>query len=274
MRAARLGRDYLLDCLGLARFRIDFAARQIAVSPAPDCAASTLVHLLLDQVLPRAVCHEGRVVLHASAVALRDGRVMAFTGPSGRGKSTLAFAMQRDGHRVLTDDCVLLEPEASGARAIPAYPSLRLWPDSAAALSAVAGSEVEGFGPMAQYTVKSQLKLRPSAGADAEQPHVLSALFLLEDPGRAETDRVDIAPVSGSVAIMTLIEAMFALDVVDRASIRRGFESIQRLADRIPTYRLAYRRDYAELPRVIQRITDLNQETYENLDVGLSHSTQ
>ena len=86
MKSARLEGDYLLRIFDLAVFRIFFGERRIEAYALAECPPSTMAHLLMDQVLPRVICHQGRAVIHASAVQLPDGRAVAFTGPSGRGK--------------------------------------------------------------------------------------------------------------------------------------------------------------------------------------------
>jgi hypothetical protein len=53
---------------------------------------------------------------------------------------------------------------------------------------------------------------------------------------------------------MALVEAQFALDVVDRESIRRGFAAVQHAAGGVPVHRLTYPHDYQQLSGVIETI--------------------
>jgi hypothetical protein len=252
MSAARRGEDYLLDCLGEARFRIDFEQNCIEALPRGRCTEQSLAHLLLDQVLPRAVCHAGRTVLHASAVKLEDGRAVAFAGPTGRGKSTLATAFHREGFELITDDCLLLDERNDRVFAIPAYPSLRLWSDSAEELVGEGQRLVE----MAHYSAKKQLLVDSGATAASESGIELAALFLIEPP---REQGVRIKQAGGKSVLMALIEDTFALDVVDRPSVQRAFESAGRLARSLPIFRLGYPRDYRKLSQVIANITKFNQ---------------
>lgn len=64
--------------------------------------------LLIAQVLPFAAVIRGLEVLHASAVAIDRGAV-AFLGPSGAGKTSLALALCRRGAAFLADDVLALE---------------------------------------------------------------------------------------------------------------------------------------------------------------------
>jgi hypothetical protein len=68
--------------------------------------------LVLAQALPLAALLQGVELLHASAVCL-DDRAVAFLGPSGAGKTTVATQLVALGARLLTDD--VLAVTADGA---------------------------------------------------------------------------------------------------------------------------------------------------------------
>lgn len=66
------------------------------------------------------------IMLHASAVALDDGRVIGFVGPSGRGKTTAAQALGRS-YGYVTDETLAVRGDGS----VIAYPkplSIGSWP--------------------------------------------------------------------------------------------------------------------------------------------------
>jgi hypothetical protein len=254
MKVARENGDYLLNIFGLATFRIGLEDRRIVAYAKSDCATDTLAHLLADQVLPRALCHAGRAVIHASAIMLRDGRVMAFTGPSGRGKSTLATAFHNAGHRVLADDCLLLEQDGEAVWAVAAYPSLRLWPDTLDQLTGHAALQDARIADMAHYSSKKQLLLDDENDLAGRKVR-LSALCLLNDPQDPDVEEIRLSPVAGSAAIMALVEAQFALDVRDRDVVRRDFERIGQIASVLPVCRLSFPREFSLLPKVLDCIT-------------------
>ena len=66
---------------------------------------------LVAQVLPFAALVSGLEIFHASAVVL-DGRALAFVGPSGAGKTSLALALCDRGAHFLADDVLALQPRA------------------------------------------------------------------------------------------------------------------------------------------------------------------
>lgn len=252
MRAGRRGADYLLEFPGLARFELAFGERRIVAEAAAGCSDTSLAHLLLDQALPRAVCHLGRCVIHASAVEIGGGAV-AFTGETGMGKSTLAAAFQRAGYRVLADDCLLFEPAGKGAQVLAAYPSLRLWPDSADALYAGAEQARLDTGEMAHYSSKRVLGAVAPVEARALP---LAALCLLQPgaPGTGPREGTTLQAVGGVAAVMALVGAQFTLDPVAHGAVVRAFEAVRRVAGRAPVFSLAFPRDFSALPEVIDKV--------------------
>lgn len=109
--------------------------QEIVIDDCLRAESSWVVPLLVVGRLMAILVHQrGMLPLHASAVAI-DGRVCAFVGKPGRGKSTIAAALNRRGHPVLADDMLAVGVDA-GAEAV-AYRSathLKIAEDIAAAL--------------------------------------------------------------------------------------------------------------------------------------------
>lgn len=90
---------------------------------------------LLGPVMAMLLHLRGKLVLHASAVAVGD-RGAIFLGDKRAGKSTTAAALVADGYRLLTDDVLAIDAMPTGGLGIlPAYPQLKLAPDSARAVT-------------------------------------------------------------------------------------------------------------------------------------------
>jgi hypothetical protein len=116
--------------------------KEIVVDVAPQAEERVLRLFLLGPVLSILLQQRGLLVLHASAVSVGGGAV-AFLGASGWGKSTTAAALHALGHNLVADDnvAISLQTPASmddevngGAVVLPAFPQIKLWPDSALAL--------------------------------------------------------------------------------------------------------------------------------------------
>jgi hypothetical protein len=158
------------------------------VAPSQEEAAQHLVTQLTLTGIEALFGHA--VLLHSSAVALEDGRVIGFVGPSGRGKTTVARTLGT-GLGYVTDETLAIRADGS---VIP-YPK---------PLSLVRGpGPKQAYGPLA-------LGLQPHP----EIPLTIGALVLLDrraDPVDARVERVELAEAIGLIAPHTS-----ALGILDR----------------------------------------------------------
>jgi hypothetical protein len=101
--------------------------RSIVARPVPTCDPGDLVLFLLGTCFAVLLQQRGRVVLHASAVAVGD-RAMLFCGASGMGKSTMAAMLSERGFPLLNDDvCNLSLAEDGNYSVYPDGRMLKLW---------------------------------------------------------------------------------------------------------------------------------------------------
>jgi len=215
-----------------------------------------LRHLLLNQIIPRYLATTGRLILHASAVTLENGKSVAFLGNSGFGKSTLVSSFHRHGAQLINDDCILLECGEEGVMVIGGLVGIRLFPDSVNAVF----NEAAGFTNYTPYTDKQQLFLKGEAGSAQPESCVLDALFLLNDPKLEPADEsgdeeganeIRIEPESGSQAMMAMIYSAFSLDPSDKKMIAGNFRNVgQALGEQLGLYSLKYPRVHERLPEV------------------------
>src|SRR5262245_6130882 len=117
---------YRLVFDGGGEFIVSTSERRITTFTGSADAATTRP-LLIDQVLPLALAHAGRLVLHASSIETSSGAV-AVMGPAGAGKSTLTTSFGANGAHVLADDALVVEKRGDWL-AFPAYAGVRIWPD-------------------------------------------------------------------------------------------------------------------------------------------------
>ena len=206
-----------------------------------------LRHLLLNQIIPRYLATTGRLVLHASAVTLENGKSVAFLGNSGFGKSTLVSSFHSNGARLINDDCILLDCTENGVTAIGGLSGIRLFPDSVGAVF----SESTGFTNYAPYTDKKQLFLKDEVGDNPPEPSKLDALFLLNDPKEDPTDIVSIDAATAGDAMLALIYSAFSLDPSDKKMITSNFRNVgQAINERLSIFKLQYPRVHERLPEV------------------------
>jgi len=104
---------------------------EIIVDPVAGGRERLLRIGVLGPALATVLQQRGSLVLHASAVSL-SGRLVAFVGWKGQGKSTTAAALFGRGFPLLTDDVLALEMHGRDwPLAHPSFPQFKLWPDSA-----------------------------------------------------------------------------------------------------------------------------------------------
>lgn len=176
---------------------------------------SMLRHLLLDQVLPLVLTLHGRLAIHASCVQTPSGAI-AFLGTSGRGKSTLCAAFAQRGFPVVCDDCLIVVPDGDRCRAVPSYPSLRLWPQSLPLLSKQSSTTA----------TLDRHKQRLQVSAFCSVPVPLVRLFVLGPP----THRIRIRPVPFVRRFFSLVRHGIRLEVGRGIQLRREFHALERLA--------------------------------------------
>jgi hypothetical protein len=253
LRAARREQGFLLRYVGLADFLVNRDGTEISLSRAdPGSSWDTLRHLLLDQALPMVLGLRGIPTLHASTVLTQKG-VCAFLGAAGTGKSTLAASFLNVGYQTLGDDCLAID-EAARFCAVPAYPGLRLWSDSAQSLS----SEWTKAPTVPHYTSKLRIL---NAGAAEWLPIKLEPLAVIyslardaESDGTNQTTAPAIEPLPANEAFLQLLSASFILEVTDRAVLTRNLRFIERLLNGVPIRRLRIPSGFSSLPEVREAV--------------------
>lgn len=234
--------SYLID-FGVARFEIDGGGAEIRVWSADEADDRLVDVLFVDQVIPRVLAQRHELVFHGSAVEV-GGAAIAFLGPSGRGKSTLAAHLGTRGHPVLSDDCLRFEQVdgGDGARLIvhPAYPAVRLWADSLQEVAPAARDL-----PVAGADPRKRRLSDPTEIAFATGPCPVGEVLFLAPS--AASDGLRVEPLAGAAVIGELVGCQFLLDHTDEAEVRASFKAATLLGQSTRCARL-------HLPRNLDRL--------------------
>jgi hypothetical protein len=195
----------------------------VVVEAKPN-ADPALLRLHIFASIMGMICHQrGLLVLHASAVAFGNTAV-AFTGPPGAGKSTIAAHCLAGGGRLVADDVLVLSfDEKGGVLAHPGMPNVKLWRDALTSL----GRDADGLRPDWFRAEKFHL---PADDVQTSIP--LVRLFVLgTDPAAGDGE---YAPLRGQVAAGALIANTYRVEYLDAANRRDAhFRDCIRLASAI-----------------------------------------
>jgi hypothetical protein len=241
------GLSFLGSTPGIATFLVR-NGYEIIVEPAPAADPSILTSILLGPIFALVLRQRGLAVIHASGVII-DGGAVAFLGQSGFGKSTLAQAFYKRGYGVITDDVMAISVDANRPEVLPAYPSIKLFPETARALDCQ---------DTVTHKVNSQTEKRAHSVtfgfAQARLP--LRRMYVL-----SSGEQNAIVPLQLQELFVELVRNARALTLLnDSSSLNAHLYQCSRLAVAVPVSRLTRRRDLNALPEVIELVErDLGQ---------------
>jgi len=225
------GRSCWFRLVGLASYRFpldapDGVLRCEAV-PEPGAEWDEVVDHYYRSLSVLAMEAYGLESLHGSALLTPAG-ALVLTAPSGSGKTPLALALSCNGHRLIADDAVVLDP--SPARG-PGRPALRPLPFVPRARDETA----RRFG----LPVRARLP-EPGAPVRLGAPVPLAAFVLVERVGAAEAEAgTRLERLSAGEAFKALMNRAYFHAPHEAARDRQAVANYLRLA-RVPVYRLRY----------------------------------
>lgn len=209
----------------------------VLVQPRADAWEDFVRAHLLGRVLATLQYRDGLLPLHGSAVATAEGTV-AFLGPKGVGKTSLAAALVQAGAPLVTDDTLPVEP-STPPLAWPGVRTLRVRDDARAQLALGSDGERTREGKLAMAV----------AAADVDGPRPLAAIFLLapspEVSREAAAIRTPFAAVLAAAAVTAHVKCGAMLGSAAAADV---LARVARIVHHVPVHQLSITRDLARLP--------------------------
>lgn len=226
--------------------------RRVVCRRARRCSNESFQVYLLGQALSFALVKQRFEPLHATGVVV-DGEGIAFLGGSGFGKSTLAAGFLAAGHRLLTDDQLILHESAGRLLAYPGPARIKLFPG---VVRRFLGTDADGPA-MNSGTRKLILRLPERCACAAAVP--LKTIYCLAAPRDAcRQQQIGAQALSARDAFVELIGNAFNRQLVGRTRLARQFAVMTRFTDLISVKKLVY-------PRTLDRLEEVREYVLDDL---------
>ncbi|HVM69360.1 MAG TPA: hypothetical protein VM204_05935 [Gaiellaceae bacterium] len=252
-RIGRDGDEVVAEWLGVARLvaRRDGSAHRLERDPSAEPRELAKIERGGVKLLLRHLA--GKPALHGAAIAVGDDAIVLL-GRARQGKSTLAAALcAREGVALLSDDAVAVDaaPEGYVVTALEEHH----WLDAAARHAVSRMTSGEGAGEDVADGDRQQGK-RAVTASRLGRRGVLRAIVDLafaEGPAR-------IVRASGLEAMAALVPQAVRFVLDDPAVHRKEIESLGRLVEAVPVFRLERPRSLALLPESCDLVFSLLRE--------------
>jgi hypothetical protein len=218
-------------------FRIDRGGPEIVIPPLGRARPAWRETIIWGTPIALCFIGPGRLSIHAASVDV-DGHGLLLAAPGTFGKTTLAGAFLKEGHRMLSDDvtCCALGDEVE---VFPGPAVLRLRRDVYERV------EFPGTVVADETTAKVALSLQ-GAQRGSGAPLPLRGIVLLHK-GEGAPNLTRVEPHEAVRDLLVLASNM----LVDQAA---AFGDVTALVNRVPVWRLDRRLNFDEMPRVVDMI--------------------
>lgn len=238
------GEHFLLRVPGVARFLLS-RGDAIIFEQEPGADATDIPAFVTGTVLGILLHQRGRIVLHASAVAV-GGKAILFCGRSGAGKSTLAAALAQRGLPLVTDDLCAISIGADGVPMVaPDGRQFKLWTQSIERLE---------LGTMRGPRVRGRLEkfyVEPAGTFGHALP--LAAVYALREARPPHSPGIDIPNVVE--AALVLRRNAYRPQLIKRMNQHEAyFRAATAVAGAVGIFHLTRTLTFAAIPGVIAQL--------------------
>lgn len=217
---------------------------EIIIDPYPGVDDRVLRSIILGPALAVLLHQRGPLALHAAAVEI-DGRAVGFMGGPGCGKSALAAALYKRGHKIVADDVTAVRPdEAVGPSVTPGFPQLKLWPE----VITVLGDDPEKLPYLEPGTEKRSF---PITSGFSGKPLPLGQIYVL-----SENHTNEIRPLPPQEALLELMRHTYRGSLVKWIGAERHLSQCASLVNNVPISRLNRPLSLSALPDVARMVEE------------------
>ncbi len=236
--------ERLTDFEGMGRTRVNRREGRAEAIKVTNSGISTVYSdiVLAYNPLLSLLYGRGAVPVHASCVEI-NGKGVLFTGKSGSGKSTAAFAMIARGRPVLADDRVLLRKSPAGYSAFSLSDVVKLTRETLEKFfPALCGAK-----PLHRVKNEFYFKAASSPGMRRSANAEISCLVFFERTGKPESvlERVNPAHSVGSLFPVTLGD-------FSPRDMRDKFGFIMDMLGEIPCFKASFGTDMVKFAEAVE----------------------
>lgn len=231
-------------------FVVDSHGHRVSARCTGSATLQDAASYLVGVILGFALRLRGRIALHASVVAI-DNRAVVLLGDAGSGKSTTATAFALMGYEILADD-VCVPTEAAGEFWVePAYPGIRLWPDS---VNAMFGSP-DALPKVTPGWDKRLLDLSRDEYRFHSTRLPFGALYRLVESRRPD-DTPCINELRANELMINLVAMSYPGYLLNGEMKSSEFDTLARLAAKVPGREVEVRKDLFAVRETCKTIID------------------
>jgi len=234
---------FLLKIGGVGRYFIQNGC-EITVEPEDSADPSSIRLFLMGSAFGALLFQRGLMPLHASAVRLGD-QCIAFTGPSGIGKSTLSAFFNQRGRPIHCDDvCAVSVCPDRGVIVWPGFRKVKLWEDAFEALDVPIDPTTRIFPGVDKYEI--HLTGSPGGG-----PLPLRSFYVLRNADEESSE--GIFPLQGAEKVMTIMENVYRWEFLESMGLSQWhFQTAAQIATLMRVAEVARVRGMERIPRLMQ----------------------
>lgn len=225
-------------------FFVDKSGTEVWATWPEELTLADTATYLLGPIVNVVLRLRGTIALHASAVRIGNVAV-AFVGPEGAGKSTTAASFAMAGYPVLTDDTAAIQDGGRFFEIKPAYPRIRLWPNSVQLLFGTG----DALPRITTGWEKRYLQLEDDAYPFQSEDVSLAAIYFLH-PRRSDISAPIIESEPEREAMVKLIGNIGGNYLLGQVEPASSFDLLQRIARYVPLRRLVPCSGAASLPQL------------------------
>ncbi len=196
--------EFLLQVDKVARYYVQNGSR-ITIMPEAGAGEDDILVFLMGSAMGALLHQRNILVLHGSAIKV-NSQSIAFCGPSGIGKSTLAAGFYLRKYPFLADDLCAIGMLDGRPAVIPGFSRLKLWADTLEKLDTCKGrlKSVRWGKDLEKYFLP--------VDSSQHTPVPLQAVYILAS---TSTDKLEVIPLHGAEKIDPLIENTYRMSFLE-----------------------------------------------------------